>query len=384
MESQYSVEELHDEFWKVSRSPYTLRDYKTKISRIAGDSLVFVLKARENPKWAQELLMKWAIDHRTQMRHRSIISNLVAVKALTDYCDLTINWKRVYNMVPRANLVFRDSIPTLDQIRQVYSIMNRRMKFVFSLFVSSGIRIGAVAYLHLGDLKEIETRYGTVGRLTVYHGEPEQYYTFVSDECLSDLKTYLVERRDLSSDSPLIAHEVYPDRPYDPKGISILTLKHLIAGSWRRAGIVTRDFKQVHSLRKYFKTHLEATEMKSLYIELLMGHSIKLDGHYLKPTPEHLAEEYAKYQSALYISKEALLNQALEEEKRENSSLILNVEAQFIVERDKRIEAEKKFSEMQKSLARLSRIDALERCLKKAISDSEKEQISNELDKLAE
>jgi hypothetical protein len=60
------------------------------------------------------------------------------------------------------------------------------------------------------------------------------------------------------------------------------------------------DWKAAHGFRKFFKTQAERT-MKSLNVEILMGHNIGLADSYYKPSEQELLKEYLSAANLLTI-----------------------------------------------------------------------------------
>ena len=54
------------------------------------------------------------------------------------------------------------------------------------------------------------------------------------------------------------------------------------------------EFQTDHGFRKWFKTRCEISGMKSINIEVLMGHSIGISDSYYKITEDELLREYLK------------------------------------------------------------------------------------------
>lgn len=50
----------------------------------------------------------------------------------------------------------------------------------------------------------------------------------------------------------------------------------------------------MHGFRKAFKTICENAGMKSINIELLLGHNIGVSGSYYKPTEKEVLQDYLK------------------------------------------------------------------------------------------
>lgn len=70
-----------------------------------------------------------------------------------------------------------------------------------------------------------------------------------------------------------------------------------------RSGEKRHEFKTVHGLRKFFKTQAEQV-MKSINVELCMGHNIGVSKSYYKPSERELLEDYTKAVNLLTISND--------------------------------------------------------------------------------
>ena len=64
------------------------------------------------------------------------------------------------------------------------------------------------------------------------------------------------------------------------------------------------EFQSDHGFRKWFKTRCEISGMKSINIEILMGHSIGISDSYYKITQDELLMEYLKASDFLMVSNE--------------------------------------------------------------------------------
>jgi hypothetical protein len=90
-------------------------------------------------------------------------------------------------------------------------------------------------------------------------------------------------------------------------------------------GEKNHDWKTLHGFRKFFKTQTERV-MKSLNVEILMGHDIGISKPYYKPSEQELFEDYKKAIDLLTIdsSKSRLEKQIKEikEKSKDNDNLI--------------------------------------------------------------
>ena len=85
------------------------------------------------------------------------------------------------------------------------------------------------------------------------------------------------------------------------------------------------EFQSNHGFRKWFKTRCEMSGMRSINIEILMGHSIGVSDSYYRITESELLDDYLKAIDFLSLDKEKQLQTQLTilgEQNYENSYLI--------------------------------------------------------------
>ena len=168
---------------------------------------------------------------------------------------------------------------------------------------SSGLRRGAVPDLKLKDLEKID-KYNLY-RITVYKKEQEQYITYCTPECASQIDRYLQWRANLGEqirpNSYLFRLEFDTTSNLhitSPKAYRAETIGHNIADLLDRTGIrprtQTRNIRTslmaCHAFRKFFNTECINHNMNPLYTEYLMGHKTGLIKSYFKPTDQELLE----------------------------------------------------------------------------------------------
>ncbi|MGA9844987.1 MAG: hypothetical protein WBQ25_22005 [Nitrososphaeraceae archaeon] len=184
------------------------------------------------------------------------------------------------------------------------------------LSVSTGIRVGAWDFMKWKHITPIKDENGNVmaAKLIVYPDEPEQYFTFMTPEAYCAVNEWMDFRasfgEDITGDSwilrntwqkvkPRYSHRIglakYP-RQFKSTGIKTLVGRALQIQGIRPklaqvAGKKNHEWKTLHGFRKFFKTQAERT-MKSLNVELLMGHDIGLADSYYRPSEQDLLKEY--------------------------------------------------------------------------------------------
>jgi len=66
------------------------------------------------------------------------------------------------------------------------------------------------------------------------------------------------------------------------------------------------EWKAAHGFRKFYKTRSEQV-MKSIKVEITMGHNIRVLGSYYKPTEKEVLEDYLKASGLLTIKNNQTL-----------------------------------------------------------------------------
>jgi site-specific recombinase XerD len=110
--------------------------------------------------------------------------------------------------LPPDERIRRDRPYTLQGIQKMLSVCSRiREKTMIHLLTSTGMRIGALHTLKIGDLAKPTTK-GDTYYITAYTSSSKPYLTPCSPECKGLIDLYLKERTDagevLKSESSLI------------------------------------------------------------------------------------------------------------------------------------------------------------------------------------
>jgi integrase len=199
--------------------------------------------------------------------------------------------------LPPDESTYCDRPYTSAEIAQVIISCDLRTKAIVLLLCSSGMRIGALPDLRIGDLTLIPTKIPNAEynlyKIQVYaRSKKDRYYTFCTPECAAALNSYLDYRKRYGESlinketSPLIREQFNGENPFTinaPKFISVRGVEYMIMHALKISGI--RKPKEVHlshGFRKFFKSQAESSAMKSINIELLMGHNIGVSGALLQ------------------------------------------------------------------------------------------------------
>jgi integrase len=89
---------------------------------------------------------------------------------------------------------------THDEIKKILSFCDQRMKTIFLFLASTGIRVGVLNTIRIGDLERVNDVY----KVTVYPGDREEYYTFCTPENAKELMFIQIFEKDMIRKSLII------------------------------------------------------------------------------------------------------------------------------------------------------------------------------------
>ncbi|MDQ6667773.1 MAG: site-specific integrase, partial [Thermoproteota archaeon] len=303
----------------------------------------FVEKGKIDPVSAEKDIISFVSTENARCEKGEITAATVgnalkAIRLLLEMNDVSLNWKKIRRILPRARRYALDRTPT--EIQEIIEAADLRGKALTLVLISSGIREGAVQYFKIRDYTRIEQEGNFVaGRLTVYNGDPERYATFITVEACNAINKYVQFRTEhgetISSDSPLFRDKFDPIKGQyghgkkDSESVVIPMTAPSVRQYYNRLlfsiGIRSQKKRRhefsVHGFRKYFKTRAEQSGMKPINVELLMGHSVGISDSYYRPTENELLEDYLRATDALTISQEKHLRHEVENLKVENAEI---------------------------------------------------------------
>jgi integrase len=283
-----------------------------------------------------------------KLSRNSIYSRLSAVEKFYETNDIELRWKKIKSYIGHGGKKRskKDRPYTHVEIANMIEEADQKGKIAILLMFSSGIRVGGLASLKIGDLEKNE-KYG-IYKIRVYDSEEDEYTTFCSLECSSIIDSYLAYRRlhgerPLKEDSPLISEDFSIDdeiRASRPKFLAVQTMRKMIAHIGVKSGVIERrpvingrgeirPVKATHGLRKAFQTTAINAGMSPLYSEILMGHTsggLALES-YLRLSENDLLEGndkmigYIGVMDALTISNEFRLTREVQTLRIEKSKM---------------------------------------------------------------
>lgn len=303
---------------------------------------LFVEKGKQDPNWAFNSILKYTLSQKERVERKEITAGTLrnCVKVVKTFCEITdviIPWKKITRGLPRVKRYADDRAPTIEEIRKICEYPDRRIKPIVYTMVSSGIRVGAWDYLKWGNVVPIKKDDSLVAaKMTVYAGEPDEYFTFISPEAFRALESWMEFRKksgeSITPDSWIMRNlwnSLRPEEnsiskkfPSSPQKLNSIGIKRLIERSLWTQGLRSKltngkkrhEFQTDHGFRKWFKTQAEISGMKPINVEILMGHSVGLSDSYYRATEMDLLQDYLKaVTDCLTINNEFKLHKKISE-----------------------------------------------------------------------
>ena len=311
----------------------------------------FVEKARQDPNWVFIKVIEFLQFQKERVENREISSatlrNFVkAIKLFCEMTDLDLKWKKITRGLPRTRRYADDRAPTLDEIQKISEYPDRRIKALVYTMASSGIRLSAWEYLQWGHIKPIEQNGELVAaKVIVYPGDVEEYFTFITAEAYHELKKWIDYRKnageDINGKSWVMRWKWDTKKGHNrglitaPRKLETIGIKRLVNDALWAQNVRNKsqlngrryEFQADHGFRKWFKTRCELAGMKSINIEILMGHSIGISDSYYRITEVELLAEYLKAMELLTInSHNVTFNEQLQriEERNRIKDVVTN------------------------------------------------------------
>lgn len=260
--------------------------------------------------------------------------------ALKHFCRMNkikgVDWDVLHEFKGRATKSTkygqgRDEAYTHEQINKVLSVCNLRNRAIVLIYCTTGIRLSALPPMKLRHIQKL----GDMYRFTVYEND-EEYYTLCTPECTAAIDSYLQFRErhfeSLTPESPLIREEFDTVSliKKKPKHVSRYAIQWTISQLFNKVGIREIDHveggfrkrkkvKLIHGFRKFFKTQLLQSHVDTTIRKMLMGHDLKLDEAYDRPSFDFIVSEYQKATDALTIDPANRLRKKVEKLEVEKS-----------------------------------------------------------------
>ena len=317
------------------RSKATIKVYRLSIyhyMRFIKTSNTSSLLKQDN-KTIEQQIISYLVDMRRNQKlsYASLFTRLAALRKFYEMNDVILNWKKVSSYLGENTKRFKDRAYTTEEIQQLLTKADERMRVVVLLLASTGMRIGAIPDLKLKHLTKIEN-FGLY-QITVYENTKDEYYCFCSAECAKDIDSYIAYRErcyeKITPEAPLVREQFdrnNPDKARNPRHLPLNTLGFHIRELLIAAGIQTvehltetktngrlkKEVMRSHGFRKFATTNMIRAKINPEAREMLLGHSIGLSDSYYRPDANEILTEYLKAVDLLTINEENRLRRKVE------------------------------------------------------------------------
>jgi hypothetical protein len=329
----------------------------------------FVKFTKENDvEKTTDLILNYMLYHINRAAKKIISKSTVRnfYKPIKLFCDMNsiiFNARVITRGIPSGSEHSNDRIPTREEISDMLQYPDRRLKPITYAMISSGIRIGAWEFLKWKNISPIYDQNNRIiaAKITVYDGEPEQYFSFVTPEAYNALIEWMDFRanqgekitaeswlmRDLWNTGHILVNSKNSNLKKGtsgnvsmPKKAGADSIRMIFTRAWRIQNIRSytldmnskrrHEFKTTHSFRKFFETRA-LEKMKLLNVKILMGHDTGLEKSYYRPTEKELLQDYLNVVDLLTINDENRLKRRIEKLEIEKSQFErLTADVQFI------------------------------------------------------
>lgn len=139
------------------------------------------------------LIVNYLLQRKVSRQYKVVIFS--AIKHTCEMNDVVLNWTKMKKFIRTDNrdnsINGKDRGYTHEEIQKILKFSDQRSKSAFLFLSSTGMRIGALQSIKLGDLERIDDLY----KIIVYLGDREEYITFKTPECTKEIDTYLDYRQ---------------------------------------------------------------------------------------------------------------------------------------------------------------------------------------------
>lgn len=285
----------------------------SKFLKYCGIDLETFLKLSQQE--ISDLITNYLVHRKLSRQYKVVIFS--AIKHCCEMNDVILNWRKLKKFIKyektENSISGKDRGYGHEEIQKILEFSDQRLRTSFLILASTGIRIGALQFIRVGDLERIENLY----KIIVYSGDNEEYFTFCTPECAKEIDEYLDFRTRrgeiISKDSYLIVRKFSSKTKVKGKPFKSMSLKTMLQNCLSNTGL--RDLDHVnprkrkeisifHGFHKFFTKQLVDSKLNPEIREMLLGHKIGLASAYYKPTEQEMLNEYLKAVDNLTINEQ--------------------------------------------------------------------------------
>jgi integrase len=223
------------------------------------------------------------------------IHNYVAmIQAFYKINDIVLNTTKINKFLPEQRRVRKDRGYYHEEISKMLEFCDERTRVIVLLLASTGMRIGAIPSLKIGNIED--------NKITVYDGDIKyEYFTFMTPECKKAIDSYIDMRSrygEKINDDSFLIREQFDIRDKFGIGkcrsIAKETLLWKLKDIARRSNVRSKQVPIAHGFRKFFTTQMIKSNVKTECRLMMEGHKLGITGHYYRPREQEIFEEYQR------------------------------------------------------------------------------------------
>jgi integrase len=187
---QQEKEDAYFNFVNSINSDVTRKNYEYCLSRFlkyCNLDLDSLLKLPQQE--FSHLIIKYLVSQKISSQYKTVI--MATIKHACEMNDVILNWKKLKKFIKSEKtdneINGKDRGYTHEEIQTILEFSDQRLKTAFLVLASTGIRIGSLQSIKLGELERINNLY----KITIYRGDKEEYITFCTPECAKEIDAYL-------------------------------------------------------------------------------------------------------------------------------------------------------------------------------------------------
>ena len=245
-----------------------------------------------------DVILSWIVHLREEgLANCTIAGKVCSVKSFLKYNRIQIG----YIPTAKGTTEYHNRDIKREEIATILNVSIPRDRAFYAVMTQSGLRPVTICRL---QIKHIEYDRLLRGECPVKidvpckiaKGKYHSYFTFISEEAIHNLKSYL-KTRNVTKDSYLFIKTGSQNTPMKPSAFSAQFNKTI--RKLREKNVLDfelRDNKpselRLYNLRKFFEKF--AHKAGEEFSEFWMGHKIGVQDHYRSTDPEHHRRQYAE------------------------------------------------------------------------------------------
>jgi integrase len=195
-----------------------------------------------------DLIVNYLTNKKVSRQYKIVIFS--AIMHCCQMNDVILNWKKIKKFIKYErtdNAINGKDRPYFhSEIQKILEFSDQRLKTTFLVLASTGMRIGALSTIRIGDLERIDDLY----KIIVYSGDKEEYFTFTTPECTKEIDAYLDFRtrrgEQITQDSYLIVRKFSHITPEKGKPFKDRALRSLLQKCIDNTGLRQIDHGNPH------------------------------------------------------------------------------------------------------------------------------------------